>query len=240
MDPTQILSAIGGCFHQITLSYGLPLSLLAAGLVGGVTHCATMCGPFVLAQGGAMHKLSDAALLPYHLGRMTTYVALAVLVHGVFNLVFVFSGAKALIAAPMLVLAGLLFLLSAFPAALRLFPWATRLPSIMPWRVVDKMMQALPRKDTAAGRYLMGILLGFMPCGLVVAALLASATATSTFQAAYSMAFFAVGTMPALILVGLGAWHVHGRYPRFSSSFAQGAKVVSALWLFLLAGFLVF
>lgn len=240
MDPTHILAAIGGCFHQITLSYGLPLSLLIAGLVGGVTHCAAMCGPFVLAQGGDMRKLSDAALLPYHLGRMTTYVMLAVLVHTIFNLVFVFSGAKALIAAPMLGLAGLLFLLSAFPKALRVFPWAARIYVGMPQRAVDRMLKALPRKDSHTGRYLMGVLLGFMPCGLVVAALLASATATSALQAGYSMAFFAAGTMPALILVGLGGRHIHGRYPRFSSSFAQGAKMVSAIWLFLLAGFLVF
>ncbi|MFN8928129.1 MAG: sulfite exporter TauE/SafE family protein, partial [Rhodospirillales bacterium] len=35
------------------VSLGLPLTLLLAGLVGGATHCAGMCGPFVLAQVGA-------------------------------------------------------------------------------------------------------------------------------------------------------------------------------------------
>src|SRR3990170_584399 len=63
-------------------------ALFAAGLVGGIGHCAGMCGPFVLAQAearlaavpaarlGELHRVAGAALLPYHLGRLTTYAGL--------------------------------------------------------------------------------------------------------------------------------------------------------------------
>ena len=63
-------------------------AMLLAGLVGGATHCVGMCGPFVLAQTTArlesvpaermseFHRLAGAALVPYHLGRATTYITL--------------------------------------------------------------------------------------------------------------------------------------------------------------------
>src|SRR3990172_7062279 len=63
-------------------------ALFAAGLVGGIGDCAGMCGPFVLAQAearpapgpparlGELHRVAGAALLPYHLGRLTTYAGL--------------------------------------------------------------------------------------------------------------------------------------------------------------------
>ncbi|MBT7291796.1 MAG: sulfite exporter TauE/SafE family protein, partial [Rhodospirillaceae bacterium] len=74
-------------------SAGIALALFVAGLVGSFSHCAGMCGPFVLAQsttnsarketadsstrpGALFSRLGGAALLPYHLGRATTYAAL--------------------------------------------------------------------------------------------------------------------------------------------------------------------
>ena len=41
---------IADCISNFTTSYGLPASLFLAGLVGGATHCAGMCSPFVFAQ----------------------------------------------------------------------------------------------------------------------------------------------------------------------------------------------
>jgi sulfite exporter TauE/SafE len=64
---------------------GLSGALALVGLIGGALHCAPMCGPFVLAQsvgtrkGGPGARLSEVALLPYHLGRLTTYAALGAL-----------------------------------------------------------------------------------------------------------------------------------------------------------------
>ncbi|HVI92003.1 MAG TPA: sulfite exporter TauE/SafE family protein, partial [Dongiaceae bacterium] len=64
------------------------LSLFATGLIGSFTHCTTMCGPLVAAQsvevlgrmpagrGGDLRRLAGAALVPYQLGRTTTYAGL--------------------------------------------------------------------------------------------------------------------------------------------------------------------
>jgi len=94
-------------------------ALFAAGLVGGVGHCAGMCGPFVLAQAearlaavpaarlGEFHRVAGAALLPYHLGRLTTYAGL--------------GGAAALLAGQATELTGLRWLSAALLLAAALF-----------------------------------------------------------------------------------------------------------------------
>jgi hypothetical protein len=83
---------------------------------------------------------------------------------------------------------------------------------------------------------MLGVLLGFMPCGLVISALLASASAINTLQAAVAMAAFAAGTMPALMLTALGGQALQGRYPGAAARLSQGAMFISGLWLFTLAG----
>ena len=234
---------IGQCIHDAAVSHGLVMSMFLAGLVGGATHCAGMCSPFVLAQIGGepgVQKLSSALLLPYHLGRMTTYVALAVLVSSVINLAFVFSGAKALIAAPMLALAAVIFLVSAFPQLSGLFPWVARIRVTAPYTFIMRFSSKLMNRPGVLRRYGLGALLGFMPCGLVVSALLASATAGNALEAALAMSAFTVGTMPALILVAFGGQALKTKYPKASTRVMQAAMVISSLWLFALAGTMVF
>ncbi len=231
---------IGQCIHNIALSHGLAISLFLAGLVGGFTHCAGMCAPFVLAQTGDLKKLGNALLIPYHLGRMTTYVALAMLVSSVINLAFIFSDLKALIAAPMLVLAGVIFLVSAFPQLSIIFPWVVLIRIAAPYKFVAQLSAKLMHNPSIFKRYGLGVLLGFMPCGLVVSALLASATAPNAVQAALAMGAFTLGTVPALILVALGGHALKTKYPKASIRVKQSAMIISSLWLFALAGTMVF
>lgn len=237
MTSIEILSSIGGCFHQITLDYGLPLSLFIAGLVGSVTHCVVMCGPFVISQAGEMTKIRDAALIPYHLGRMTTYIFMAIMTYSIFSIVFVYSDFKSILAAPMLFTAGTIFIVSAFPRLKTLFPWVrfTQLPTSFFQMLSSKISQ----KNNLLNRYALGVLLGFMPCALVVAALVASTTAPTLTMAIISMGAFTIGTIPALLLVAIGGSSLKQKHPKFSLRFSQTAKVISALWLFTLAGTLI-
>ena len=235
---------IGQCIHDIAVSHGLILSLFFAGLVGGFTHCAGMCAPFVLAQTGKnkphLTKLSSTLLLPYHFGRMTTYVMLAVLVNSIINLAFVFSDLKTLISIPMLILAGVIFLVSAFPNLTALFPWAANIQISVPYKFITRFSTRFVNNPNIFKRYSLGVLLGFMPCGLVVSALLASATATNTLQAAIAMGSFALGTMPALVAVAFGGQILKQRYPKASTHAMQGAMIISSLWLFALASLTLF
>ncbi len=239
------------CLSDFSLSYGLPFSLFLAGLVGGFTHCVGMCSPFVLAQvdndsgdlavsGWRRSRVIRALLLPYHLGRMTTYVVMAFLLAGVLNLAFMVSDLRVLISVPLLMLAGVLFLVSAFPALSAVFPWAVRLQVVKPISAVMNYAKGLMKSRNFGGRYMLGVLLGFMPCGMVVSALLAAASASNAIMAAGAMAAFALGTMPALMVLSLGGAGLTQRYPIFMRRFKQGALTLSAIWLFILAGAMVF
>lgn len=233
------------CIHDFSMQNGLAISLLLGGLAGGFTHCTAMCA-FVLAQtgdkevsGGKLARLSHAALLPYHLGRMTTYIFLAVIFHSVLNLALLFSGYKAVLTAPLLMLAGTLFLISVFPALRQVFPWAGNIRLGLPFGFIGKYSATFLSNPGFLKRYALGIMLGFMPCALVVAALMAASTAPSALQAALAMGAFALGTMPALILVALSGRTLQSRFPKAANTLKQGAMAFSALWLFALAGWMM-
>lgn len=234
------------CIHEFSMQNGLVISLFLGGLAGGFTHCTAMCGPFVLAQTGGnasstgkIARLSHAALLPYHLGRMTTYIFMAIIFHSVLNLALLFSDHKAVLTAPILMLAGVLFLVSVFPALNKMFPWVGNIRLGLPFGVIGKFSAAFLYNPGFFKRYGLGLMLGFMPCGLVVAALMAASTAPNTLQAALAMGAFALGTVPALILMALGGRTLQSRFPKAANVIKQGAMACSALWLFVLAGWMM-
>ncbi|MCF8495563.1 MAG: sulfite exporter TauE/SafE family protein [Alphaproteobacteria bacterium] len=227
------------CSPFLTTAGGLVGSLFLAGLIGGFTHCAGMCGPFVLAQTGTVRKLSSVALVPYHLGRMTTYVTLAVLTSTVLNLAFAASPLKSIIAAPMLAIAGVIFIVTALPRLAVIFPWALNLRIAMPYRWLTAGSKNLLNNPGTVKRFALGVLLGFMPCSLVLSALLAASTADHVGEAGLAMAAFSLGTIPALVMTAVGGNIFKTLFPRFSFYASRSLLVFNGLWLIAMAGFLV-
>jgi len=209
------------CRAAIESDGPLIVALLTAGLVGGATHCAGMCGPFVLAQTTSPETMSDtrpltefarlrrAALVPYHAGRATTYTVLgAVLGSGVGGIRNI-SGFEGL-AAALLAFAAALFLVagvtrligsrrgeSVKPAGL-----ATRSQPRFPGRWISAIARPLLTEPAAWQRFLLGIVLGFLPCGLLYAALAAAGSAGTALGGGIAMFAFTIGTVPALVGVG--------------------------------------
>jgi len=199
-------------------------SLFLAGLVGSLTHCIGMCGPFVLAQVGArleavpldkmseFSRLTGAALAPYHLGRMTTYMVLGALGATLAGGAAQVSGFKGLSAA-LLALAALFFLGYALKRLSVLFPATLGWLSLgrkndgggeTAWsKFVSSFAGPLFARPVGWRGYALGILLGFIPCGLLYGALAASAAAETALGGAFVMAAFAAGTIPALLAMGL-------------------------------------
>lgn len=191
-----------------------------------------------------MEKMSDSILLPYHFGRIVTYSILAVLLSSVLNLVFLYLPIRSYIIAPILMLSGLLFLMNAFPKFAinfkNIFPWAISVHIHTPIHVIRNMFQKLEiLKSLAFKQFSMGILLGFMPCGLATAALMASATAPNAIEAGLAMAAFGVGTMPALITTAFVGNSLQRKYPRVMPRITQAMMVWSGLWLFIMAGIIL-
>jgi sulfite exporter TauE/SafE len=223
---------------------GLLISLLLAGLVGGFLHCSVMCSPFVIAiqQGPAasLSRLSSTLLIPYHAGRLTTYTLLGVLANLLLNAGFLSSALQKGLSAGFLALAGLLFLSLAVPSLLRFIPFLAQLTIPVPLRWIEKSAAPfLAKKTSPQGIYLIGVLLGFMPCGLVMASILAVAALSNPWEAAFGMGLFALGTMPGLIMVAAGGQALATIYPTTTRVLIGGVMMLNSIILFALAGKLI-
>lgn len=206
-------------------------ALFLAGLAGGVTHCAGMCGPFVIAQVTSglaarptLSRLAAGALLPYHLGRAVTYAGLGAAAGLVAGLVVHGAGFRPLLAA-LLAAGAVLMLAQAVAQAAVLRPAAGMAER------VGRLAAPLLADPRGGRRFLLGVVLGFLPCGLVYGALAAAAAAGSALGGALAMAAFAAGTVPALVGVGLaGAF--------FGRRFLPAARILAVPLLLLNAAVL--
>ena len=192
----------------------IPIGLLLAGLAGSVMHCAPMCGPFVLGQVAdrmaripATHlcesaRLGAGLLAPYHLGRLLTYAGLGALAAGLAG-AGAPRGGMGRAAGVLLGIGALLFLLQ---AAARLAPALGRLGLTRAPAGWMRLLRAATRRTDRtswSGSLLLGLALGFLPCGMLYAALAVAAASGNAAQGALAMVAFALGTMPSLMVIGL-------------------------------------
>lgn len=224
------------------LGFSVPVLLLIAGLVGGVMHCAPMCGALVLGQVGdrlarvpvarlcELQRVRSALLLPYHLGRITTYAllgGLAATAGGWLGDLPWLTHLRPLL----LGLAALAFLAVAL-SGLGLPPvWrAPHLPVSC-----HRILMSLALRARALGGFPLGLVLGLIPCGMIYAALAVAGAGQNPLAGAMAMAAFGLGTAPALIGVGL-AGHAGGMRFRLLANRAQPyLMMVSAFFLGALA-----
>ena len=205
-----MVDMLANCLHTLDAlgPAGLPAlmgALFLMGLAGGASHCAAMCGPFVLAQaaagqgleGGRLARLSGALLLPYHLGRGIGYATLGALAGG-------FAAAAALVPwlgwvpPVLLLLAALAMLAQAVPALARWLPHGGFLGG-----AIARRIGPLLQRPGAGRSFLLGLLLSALPCGLLYGALAGAAGSGSALAGALTMAAFVAGTVPALVGLAL-------------------------------------
>ncbi|PWS37238.1 sulfite exporter TauE/SafE family protein [Falsiroseomonas bella] len=191
------------------------LALFLAGLAGGATHCSGMCAPFVLAQagaradrsagGGMLARLSGAALLPYHLGRMLGYALLGAVAGAGAGLVTQLSGMRWLLALLLLGAAVLMALQASERLPERFRPHGRLAIPALPG--LSARLGGLVAPLLAAPTGLRGVGLGLalsaLPCGMLYAALAGAAATGSALAGAIAMAAFVLGTVPALVGVAL-------------------------------------
>lgn len=214
----------------------LLLALVLAGLSGSFTHCLSMCSVFVLGQvsGPAKKGWLARLLLPYHLGRITTYMVLGVLVGFSFHFLtgsLVFSVLRRL----MLALVAMIFLTTLAGRLLARF--GLRLPFTFVPKPVCAIteMTRLGQSRSPLQRYVLGLSLGLLPCGLVMAALLAVATTGSPLIGGLGMALFGLATTPGLLGLGLISHTLLRVSPRLQDALSLIALGVNGFILLALA-----
>ncbi|HEV2550087.1 MAG TPA: sulfite exporter TauE/SafE family protein [Stellaceae bacterium] len=189
---------------------GIAAGLLSLGLVGGAVHCAPMCGPFVLMQlaepagGVGVQRVASSALPGYQLGRLTTYIALGAAFGGL--------GGTVMQAIHWRPIAGSLLAIAAFSFLAQALKSSGLSSASVPFagigaQLVTPLLGPIERllrmRRLRLTGYALGLVLGFLPCGLLYTALIAAAAAGGAVAGGLAMAAFALGTMPALMTLGL-------------------------------------
>jgi sulfite exporter TauE/SafE len=218
------------------------------GLAGGFSHCTTMCSPFVFMQitnnlgkiaindYNQIVKIKNVALIPYHLGRITTYGILAMIfaTFGQFiTKLLLFKN----IATFLLFSTALFFtyqLLTSFKGRIiinitkefniiimvikkfiKIFLSILQIKSLKNKILLTKFVKIrlLPSFNNIFGNfnknyngfdgYILGIILGFIPCGLLYNAFALAITFNNPFLASFGLIIFGIATFPALFIIAI-------------------------------------
>ena len=186
------------------------LVLFFVGLSGG-GHCFGMCGGLVGALAGSGSP-RPSLLLAYNAGRLSSYALAGAIVGGI--------GAAGLSAgsgfgADLFLRVGLYGFASLMLCALGLYLLgATRALAFVErwgqglWRRIQPATRRFLPARSAAQAFPLGLLWGWLPCGLVYSALATSLGSGSPAAGAGAMLAFGAGTLPNLLLAGLFAQRV--------------------------------
>ena len=101
--------------------------------------------------------------------------------------------------------------------------------------LLTRLAAPLSASRGPAGRYVLGVVLGFLPCGLLYGALAAAAGTASAREGALALAAFAAGTAPALVAVGWGGAMARRRLQALARWIAAPLLLANAILMLALA-----
>jgi sulfite exporter TauE/SafE len=200
---------------------GLPALTLGAaflaGLAGGV-HCAAMCGPLVgIACGarsgrGGRQWLRQA--LAYNAGRILAYAA-AGTITGALGATGLALRGEPLTQQMMLAAMSIsLIVLAAYVAGLAPLVRGIEAVGAVAWRRIGPYSRRFLPASTPARALGLGLVFGWLPCGMVYVALIAALTTADPLHGALVMTAFGLGTLPNLLAIW--AWF------RYAAAWARG------------------
>jgi len=202
------------------------IDLISAFFIGilGSGHCLGMCGGItsMLTSALSSQQTSQHYLLSlsYHIGRIISYSIIGAIVG--------YSGSVAAknIGLP---LAGLRVVAAIFLILLGLYlgQWLMLLSKIEKigkklWQYISPLSKRFIPVDSLSKALGLGLLWGWLPCGLVYSTLTWSMASGSLTQGALIMAFFGLGTLPALLSISLGIISLKSLFtqPKFRQTLA--------------------
>lgn len=177
------------------MTWQLMISALALGLFSSF-HCIGMCGAiaFSLPVKHLSNSKKISGILLYNFGRVTVYSSIGLL-FGLLGRQIYIAGLQqwfSIIAGVVIILAVLQYV---FKTPLMHLPGFTKV-QILIQDVIGRFLRAKNLSEL----FLLGMANGLLPCGLVYFAVLGAVTTGSTLNAVLFMAFFGLGTLPAMFL----------------------------------------
>lgn len=187
-------------------------SYLVAFMMGvfSSVHCIGMCGSMIgsLTLSLAPEIRNDKTrlfffVLNYNIGRISSYTlagAIVGLLRSLFSLPITHGeGHRALQLFSAIIMIGAgLYIAGWFPR----FAYIEKLGSKF-WRLIEPYGRQLIPVKTRLHALLFGMVWGWLPCGLVYGALTLSATTGDVLRSALTMLAFGLGTLPAVMGVGI-------------------------------------
>jgi uncharacterized protein len=200
------------------------LSLFLAGLLGGL-HCVGMCGGLFGALSASGDQSVKQLRTALHVGRVLSYGVLGVVVGSLGGMTAMFEKFMPIqigfyVFANMFLLLVSCYLLGWSKPMARVEAWGGKL-----WRFISPLTRALIPLRTRERALLIGLLWGFMPCGLVYGALAMALLSRSAIEGGAMMVMFGLGTLPNLLAAGALARRIHGRGLNAAWRIASGALV---------------
>ena len=179
-----------------------------AGLTGGA-HCAAMCGPLIGAVCGPRARRPGRGqwlfhALAYNAGRVSTYCAAGALTGAVGAAGLGLRGgplAQQLMLGAMSVA---LIVLAAYIAGVAPLVRGIEAAGSVAWRRIQPYSRWFLPADTPARAFGLGLVWGWLPCGMVYVALMAAFAIADPWHGALLMAAFGLGTLPNLLAIS--AW----------------------------------
>jgi sulfite exporter TauE/SafE len=190
------------------------LSAFVVGLLGGV-HCVGMCGGIITALSLGLPESQRATrwryLLAYNLARVSSYTVAGALFGGVGWLAAHWSGLHQVqivlqaVAALFMIALGL-YLAGWWQGLARVEHAGGRL-----WAHLEPLGRRFLPVRSPAQAFLLGMIWGWLPCGLVYSVLVWSISTADPVYGAALLLSFGLGTLPNLLAMGLLAERLSAR-----------------------------
>ena len=208
------------------------LTLFLLGFFGG-GHCVGMCGglssAFALQLPPGLNRTGLIVLL--NLGRISSYVFIGLLVGAIGQIGTSLDQTRWLQNGLYLSANLLLLFLGLYLAGISSL--ATRIESIgrPVWKRLNPLLNRLLPIQSVPACFGVGMLWGWLPCGLVYSASLYALGSGNALEGGLYMLAFALGTLPNLLAMGLFAAQLNNVLQRKTVRLAAGLLVAAwALW----------
>jgi sulfite exporter TauE/SafE len=222
------------------------LLTLLAGFFASL-HCVGMCGVIIIAysaqlngkmagahqaSAGVLSRASVFGTLPMHVaynaGRMLSYALLGGLAGALGGFVTPVRNASTYIA----VISGVLMMVTGV-LLLNLFPLPVWLSKGKIGTRAAKSVGRIIQDTTASSKALLGFLTPLFPCGILYAMIIKAGASQNFVSGALTMALFALGMTPALILTGTATNFITARWRKIGNTLAAVTIILLGLVLLL-------
>jgi sulfite exporter TauE/SafE len=209
--------------------------MLVFGLVSSL-HCVTMCGPLIAMASAPLQadppekqrgmRTLAGWQINYQLGRGITYVAIGV----------VLGFASRMLSAlfPARLFGGLIQIgVAALFIGLALFAVLRGKAVTAPGggSSLGGLIRRFVTSGRASGMFVLGLLTGFLPCGVLYAAFARSLAADSATQGGLLMFAFWLGSAPLLVVVGFASGSLMRTFGRHANVLVAIAMLLAGAWI---------